>query len=444
MIVRFLALAAALAGMLAAEENYRIYAEHPRLFLGTRRQRMLERERERRAPRWLQLETLVGGNAPMPEPGFAAALYYRAAHDQAAGKRAVEWALGAGRDLRQQALVFDWCQEVLSEAQSRALQARLEQGIEQSAGDPHVSSVRSRLLAAVALAGHAPKISERVLDEVVRGWWEGTVVPALKSGRDVLPREEHYALFEILHSVRDNLNLDLRESVPAYFTELPVERLMSYYPAPWPAGENDYRVPASLKAGAEPDLARATLARAADLSLVAFDANAAGSQLLQGWLMHDRFLLRSPLGVPYEFLWANPYQPGLSYYHVPLVLHDETFGRLFVRSSWEEDAAWLGVFDGQAQLFKDGHVTPLDPRVTSGPLALSEAVIYFAPAARRFKAMLDEDEQAFVLGLKPGARYTIEVDDEETREGAADPGGILPLDLPSKTETGVRVRESKE
>ena len=38
--------------------------------------------------------------------------------------------------------------------------------------------------------------------------------------------------------------------------------------------------------------------------------------------MHDHFLMRGPFGSPYEFLWANPYQPGLSYYHVPLVLHD--------------------------------------------------------------------------------------------------------------------------
>ena len=36
--------------------------------------------------------------------------------------------------------------------------------------------------------------------------------------------------------------------------------------------------------------------------------------MLQGWLMHDSFMLKSTFGAPYEFLWANPYQPGLSYY----------------------------------------------------------------------------------------------------------------------------------
>ena len=42
----------------------------------------------------------------------------------------------------------------------------------------------------------------------------------------------------------------------------------------------------------EPDLKRAALARAAELSMVAFDSNAPGSQILQGWLLNDNYLLR--------------------------------------------------------------------------------------------------------------------------------------------------------
>ena len=80
--------------------------------------------------------------------------------------------------------------------------------------------------------------------------------------------------------------------------------------------------------------------------MVALDVNAAESQVLQGWLMHDHFMLRGTFGAPYEFLWANPYQPGLSYYHVPLIYHNADFGKLFVRSSWDEDAEWFGYFDG--------------------------------------------------------------------------------------------------
>ena len=78
--------------------------------------------------------------------------------------------------------------------------------------------------------------------------------------------------------------------------------------------------------------------------MVAFDVNAAESQVLQGWLMHDHFMLRGTFGAPYEFLWANPYQPGLSYYHVPLIYHNPDFGKLFVRSSWEETREVVRLF----------------------------------------------------------------------------------------------------
>src|SRR5438046_1478985 len=200
------------------EESLRIYTEHPRLFLGQHRLKLLQKEKERRSLRWQQFELLTAGHAPMPEPGLAGALYYRIAGDQASGRAAVTWALGTGTDLRQIALVFDWCQDLLSPVQSRAIAAKLAKGIEQT-------------------------------------------------GR-------HRS---------------------------------------FPAPEGEYRLPAS-KGGGEPDVRRAIMSRAAELAMVPFDTNAPSSQILQGWLMHDNFLLRSTLGAPYEFLWANPYHPGLSYY----------------------------------------------------------------------------------------------------------------------------------
>src|ERR1700676_1118345 len=95
------------------QEEFRVYTDHPRLFLKAQRLRLLKRERERTSMRWIQFEALVRGGAQMPEPGFALALYHAVTGDADVGKRAVEWALTASADIRQSALVFDWCQDVL-------------------------------------------------------------------------------------------------------------------------------------------------------------------------------------------------------------------------------------------------------------------------------------------------------------------------------------------
>src|SRR4051794_3680283 len=90
----------------AQEDTLQIYTEHPRIFLRPNRLRLLRRERERRSMRWQQFETLMAGRAPMPEPGFARALYYQISGDQEAARQAILWALGQGTDLRQLAMVF--------------------------------------------------------------------------------------------------------------------------------------------------------------------------------------------------------------------------------------------------------------------------------------------------------------------------------------------------
>jgi hypothetical protein len=266
------------------------------------------------------------------------------------------------------------------------------------------------------------------------------MVPALRGGKSVVARDDAYALWELLHAVRDNTNLDLRESVPSFFKDFPIEHLLSHYPATYDAAENQYRIGITRKTG-EPDLQAAALSRAAELAMVALDVNAAESQVLQGWLMHDHFMLRGTYGAPYEFLWANPYQPGLSYYHVPLIYHNADFGKLFVRSSWDEDAEWFGYFDGVIQMFAQGRLTPLSAQLNSPPVSLQEAMICFAGRARKFHFTLDEEEAVFILGLEPGRTYQVEIDDEEIFEAATDRGGILELDMPRGKPAGVRIKE---
>ncbi|HOL71103.1 MAG TPA: hypothetical protein PKW45_06610 [Bryobacteraceae bacterium] len=431
-LVAVLAMALPLAGQ--DDESFSVAGEHPLLFLHGQRARRLERERDRRATRWLQFQALMTGRAAMPEPGFALALYHYVAKDEESGRRAVEWALGPAADLRQLALVYDWCQAVLSEQESARLAAKIARALDEPARALSVSEARSRALAAIVLSSRSPALSERELQYIVRKWWRGEIVPAVNSGREVLPRSEFYALFELLHAIRDNLHIDLRESLRTFFTQMPHYDLISYYPAIYPAAENDFRIPAVK--GAEPDLAAAAMSRIAEMAMVAYDSNAPEMQYLQGWLMHDRFILRGPLGAPYEFLWANPYQPGLSYFNLPLAFHDKILGRVFVRSRWNDDAAWLGYFDGQLQTFSDGEPKIFPLRSLSEPVQFGDTVVAAAPQF----TVKEEAVTVYVVGLEPSRAYGVEPDDQEMHEAISDPGGIIELQFPTGFRGGIRLK----
>ena len=183
----------------------------------------------------------------------------------------------------------------------------------------------------------------------------------------------------------------------------------------------------------QPDLNRAALARAAGLSMVAFDNNALENQFLQGWLIQDRFLMMTPFGAPYEFLWANPYQPGLSYYQLPLVFHDPNSGALFVRSGWDEDADWFGLDSGVAERFHDGHVTVINQGASGSskptPLHLGDASVIFGRTPFQFSM---DGGTILVIGLKPGQRYLVETDDEEMSEVSTDRAGTFVLAIPGR------------
>jgi hypothetical protein len=345
--------------------------------------------------------------------------------------------LDDGGDLRQLALVLDWCRPVLNEQQSAGLSARVERALERAPQSASVPEARGRVLAALAIADRAPKLAERELHRAVVGWFRGELVTALKSGRDVVPRGDLYALLETLHAVRDNLNIDLRESLRSYFQQLPMLDLLSYYPATYPAPENEYRIPCVK--GGEPDLRLAVLARAADLSLVAYDSNALGNQFLQGWLMHDRYVMRSAFGAPYELLWANPYQPGLSYYNTPLFVHDELLGRVFVRSSWDDDALWAGYFDGQLQVFENGEARAGGPKPVK-LFHIGDGAIFqtSAPSWPVFNTRLT---RLFLVGLQPSRTYRIEIDSREMQEERTDAGGTIELEFPAGFRGAIRIRE---
>ncbi len=439
--LRLLTLVLATATVAAgAAEDYVIDAPHPRLLLAKRHRRLIERERERGSARWLQLEALLKGGAALPEPGFAYALGYVAGGGEEFGRKAVAWALGDGGDLRQEAIVFDWCYGLLREPERERLMAKLRAGLEQPRSSD-LPSVRARVLAAAALSGHLARLPERELEWAVEGWWRGQILPALGAGKDPFPRNQTYALIEILHVIQDNLRLDLRRECREFFAAWPSYLLLTYYPAIYPAAENEYHIPLMPKPG-QPDLRAAALARAADLALVAYDPNSLEVQFLQGWAMQDSLMMRGPFGAPYEFLWANPYHPGLSYYSAPLVHYDARRGRLVARSGWDPGALWFYYGEGSMQTFENGRIKPLTPETFRLPLHLGEIAVIPFWGRRSFQITEEQPRRVFLLGLEPHTKYDVEVDDEELFETATGPGGILELEFPHGRAAGVRLRKA--
>jgi hypothetical protein len=437
------------------DEEFRVYTEHPRLILTAQRLRLLKRERDRQTPRWRQFELLMKGSAKLPEPGFASALYYAISGDAAIGKRAVDWALGPASgspgDLRQLALVYDWCQPVLSLKDSAALAGKIRGVIARQTGSG-ISAERDKILGWIATAPDglvgAEHSEEAALQQAVRQWWRMSYAPSLADGRIALPLPDMYALLEILHAIRDNLKIDLRDAATSYFAYLPKYLVIGNYPAAYRAPENEFRIPMDsvstaemYSANAQPDLARAALARAAGFAMVDYDTNGLANQFLQGWLIHDRFSMMTPFGAAYEFLWANPYQPGLSYFQLPLVFHDENTGALFVRSTWDEDADWVGLYGGKAELFLEGRATLLGKTAAGNPLHMGESTVIFGRTPLQFSM---EGGTVLAIGLKPRHPYLVETDDEEMSETVTDQAGTLVLQYPSSRKAGVRIHEENE
>lgn len=414
----------------AQEEDFHIFRDAPRLFLNAQRLKRVQRETTRDSIRWRQFSSLVESQAQFPEPGFAWALHYAATGQAASAKTALDWAVQPGStDVRQLALVYDWCQKAMSPGQKQAILAKLRKAVDGPA-PATVAGIRDQVLAAIAIADDAQEPAEKVVRRTVQEWWRKSVAPALREGKPAIRRDELAPLFEILHAVIDNTRVDMRDGAPKFFKEVPSWHLLSHYPAPLQTADNEFRIPAFVGTG-EPDLKQAALSRAADLMIVAYDPNALEAQFLQGYLIQDRFLMRGLFGIPYEFLWANPYQPGLPFAKMDPFFHDATGGRFFVRSDWEENATWFGFFDGAMQLSTGTEIRNLKPGSLREPVEIGGATILQAGGADGMKFPIDLPEGGvfFILGFPAKAVYDVETDNEEMYEVEADASGILLLEF---------------
>ncbi len=431
-----------------AEQSYRVYTEHPRLWLTPRRLKLLKRERERESIRWQQLGLLVP-DRQAPELALLRALEFQVADRPEAGKLAVEWALGRTpqttpdpAQLRLLAVVFDWCYPLLEAVDRARLAGRMARGIQAPAAGSGLASFSAAALAAIALADDWPG-SEQALATAFEKKWPETYLPAFRQGRAIPTPAERVAFLELCHALRDNLHLDLWQQAPAFFRQFPLYLLLSYYPAPVTIASHPFRQTAAAP-GSQPDPAmEGELARRTDLLTVAYETNSVETQFLQGWITHDLYRLRMPSAAPYEFLWMNPYQPGLSYHAVPLYLHDEIGGTLLARSSWDDDAAWVGYRDRKLELFADSERSGVEPSAKPAPVVFQQLAVAAASGEAAFAVRVIEGEDVFVVGLEPGNTYWVRSGQSGFVPLEAGKGGILRLraELGSQTEFEIKTAD---
>jgi hypothetical protein len=112
---------------------------------------------------------------------------------------------------------------------------------------------------------------------------------------------------------------------------------------------------------------------------------------------------------------------------------------VFARTSWDEDATWIGYFEGRLQLFQKGSLQTLRAGAAVRPIQVGNATIASAPAqnAAKFRA---ENQTLFVLGLAARSEYAVEIDDQELEFLDTDVGGTLRIPTADSGDVGVRVR----
>ena len=119
--------------------------------------------------------------------------------------------------------------------------------------------------------------------------------------------------------------------------------------------------------------------------------------------------------------------------------HDPATGHLFARTSWEEDATWIGFADGSLQLFRGGGVQTLRPGTAIPPLRVGDALLTRPNDPASVHVHLDAGS-LIVLGLKPNAEYGVEIEDRELDFVTTDSAGTLVINAGDETDAGVWIR----
>ena len=116
-------------------------------------------------------------------------------------------------------------------------------------------------------------------------------------------------------------------------------------------------------------------------------------------------------------------------------------GRLFLRSSWDEDATWLGYFDGELQVFAKDGLKIIRQQPASKPIRLGDAAVVMASGASPIQLDGMDVRAIYLLGLRPGAAYEIRGASGGATRETADSGGIVALTIQPETGRQLRIRE---
>jgi hypothetical protein len=448
-----------LTGPLRAQVEYKVYTQHPRIWLEGRRLERLRKDVGRESERWRNIERLIKAEVEFPEEPLLRALLYEVAKDDKSGKKAVDWALAeasAGNfkkpaALRLGAVVFDWCHDLLDENQKRTLAQALFSAAKSLSGNPAVGlpDLRAAVLALVAVGDDSESYAT-VIETLMKQHWEARLLPRLREGKLLTGSQDLVALGELSHVARHNFEIEIWEQASGVFRALPMRMMMGVTPQPVRTEEGIFRVP--LNTPLERVALEGSMNRIAGMIFVAYENTQADYQFLQGWVRHDAVTLYTPLGAVYEFLWVNPYLPGLSYFSAPLVFHDEFEGRLYARAGWQDEDLWAAYIDHRLYIVSDGETHEIRIDDKQAPLIVPGAAIAFGRAPLDFQVTIPEGQAVYVVGLEEGRTYPVRVNNSRNADQPVLKGGILVIE--NRINSGlpeidfgerlrVRVREAK-
>ena len=274
------------------------------------------------------------------------------------------------------ALVYDWCHPLFDASTGAAARDAIAEAIEAvlPSGSIDVGLVRAAILAAIALAGDWGG-SEQALAGLLGTHWNADVRPALETGQLTDDGASLIAVLEASLAVRHNLETDLLRPATEALAALVRTRLLSYYPVDIETSEGLARRPSRFGTDDGQAAIQAPLYRIAELLLVAYESNLREFQFIQGWVRDDHYLLRSPMAAPYEFLWGNPYLPGLTPQSAPTLAHDALRGRLYGRMDWQRPTTWIGYADERLKLLAGDSASASDSLQGLSPMYFPDAVV---------------------------------------------------------------------